>query len=60
MQLRQISPAFQLAGIALAVIAGIVGFLIFTALATVGGLIGVPIFEKRKGDGLAPPPPTAY
>lgn len=36
--------------------------LIFTPVITmIGGLIGVPLFEKRKGDaGMAPPPPPGF
>lgn len=33
---------------------GAVALVIF---ATIGGLLGVPLFEKRKGDAGAPPPP---
>lgn len=43
-------------GVALALLGAfvvVVGLLIFS---TVGGLIGVPIFEKRKGDAMPPPP----
>jgi hypothetical protein len=38
------------------IVGGFVGFIIFIVLAIIGGLIAVPIFEKRKAD-LAPPPP---
>lgn len=31
--------------------------IILTALSTIGGLIGVPIFEKREAGTTAPPPP---
>jgi zinc transporter ZupT len=44
-------------GVALMIVAGIVGAVILALLATLGGVIGVAIFEKRKGDGSAPPPP---
>ena len=56
-QMRAINPQFPLGGIALLVISGIVGFAIFVVLATVGGLIGVPLFEKRKESINVPPPP---
>lgn len=56
-QMRAISPDFPLTGVVLVVISGIVGFVIFVVLATVGGLIGVPLFEKRKENINVPPPP---
>jgi hypothetical protein len=55
MQVRQINPNFPLTGVVLLIIGGIVGFFMFIVLTTIGGLIGVPIFEKRKN--LVPPPP---
>jgi hypothetical protein len=60
MQVRQFAPDFPLTGIVLMVIAGVVGFVLYLVLATIGGLIGVPIFEKRKGNGIAPPPPQNF
>lgn len=57
MQIRQISPGFPLTGMVLMIIAGLIGFVLYLLLATLGGLIGVPIFEKRKGNGVAPPAP---
>ena len=54
MQVRQFNPDFPLTGIMLLIIGGIFGFLVFIVLSTIGGLIGVPIFEKRKG--VNPPP----
>lgn len=36
------------------------GALLLVVFATVGGLLGVPIFEKRKNDAGAPPPPTGF
>lgn len=36
----------------------IFGFLIIVAFATVGGLVAVPLFEKRKGEAALPPPPN--
>ena len=60
MQIRQFAPAFPLTGIVLMVIAGLVGFVLYTVLSTIGGLIGVPIFEKRKGGPDVPPPPQNF
>jgi hypothetical protein len=44
-------------GFLLIIVASIIGAIILALLATLGGVIGVAIFEKRKGDGLPPPPP---
>jgi hypothetical protein len=35
----------------------IIGGIVLAVFATVGGLLGVPLFEKRKGGPTAPPPP---
>lgn len=59
-QIRQLSPEFPLGGVVVMVIGGIVGFVIFVVLATIGGLIGVPIFEKRKATIDMPPPPQNF
>lgn len=59
-QVRQLAPDFPLGGVVLLVIGGIVGFFIFVVLSTIGGLIGVPIFEKRKGGANMPPPPQDF
>ena len=39
------------------IIGSIVGAIALVVLSTLGGVIGTAIFEKRKGDGIAPPPP---
>jgi hypothetical protein len=59
-QVRQVSPGFPLSGLILLIIGGIVGFIIFLVLSTIGGLIAVPIFEKRKGNADGPPPPQGF
>lgn len=59
-QMRRYGSDFPIGGVALVIFAAFVGAVILTALSTAGGLIGVPIFEKRKGGGNAPPPPPAY
>jgi hypothetical protein len=56
-QMRQINPQFPLSGAVLFVVGGFVGFVFFVVLSLIGGLIGVPIFEKRK-PGAEPPPPA--
>jgi len=66
-QLRQagINIPGALGGFALFFVGGIIAFIMFIILALVGGLIGVPLFEKRK-DGAnmppspPPPPPPGY
>ena len=40
-----------------AILTGLVGGVLLVGFATIGGLIGVAIFEKRKGGMDAPPPP---
>lgn len=60
MQVRQFNPNFPLSGVILLIIGGVVGFVIFIVLSTLGGLIGVPIFEKRKGNDVTPPPPQNF
>lgn len=42
-----------------AILMGLIGGVLLVGFATIGGLIGVAIFEKRKGgmDGPLPPPP---
>ncbi|MEA2204511.1 MAG: hypothetical protein QOE77_1287 [Blastocatellia bacterium] len=42
---------------AILVVATVFGGLIILILSIVGGLISVPLFEKRKRDATAPPPP---
>lgn len=46
-------------GILLIIVSGIVGAIILAGLATLGGVIGVAIFEKRKGN-IAPPAPNGF
>jgi hypothetical protein len=55
-QLRRAGTELPFSGIVLMLISIIIGAILIIGLATVGGLIAVPIFEKRK-DGMAPPPP---
>ena len=44
--------------IAGAIINGLVSAVFLFIFSIIGGLIGVPIFEKRKGDMTPPPPPN--
>lgn len=59
-QMRQFNPNFPIAGVVLLFVGGIIGFVIFVILSTLGGVIGVPIFEKRKGTIDTPPPPQDF
>ena len=43
--------------IASAIIYGLIGAVLLIVFAVIGGLIGIPLFEKRKGGGPVPPPP---
>ena len=47
-------------GMVLIFVSVIVGAILLVVLATLGGIIGVAIFEKRKGTGLGPPPPQNF
>jgi hypothetical protein len=38
----------------------LIGFVVIVIFATIGGLIAVPIFEKRKGGMSSPPPPPGF
>jgi hypothetical protein len=57
-QLTRSGVELPFSGVVLMIVSGIVGAIFLAVLATLGGIIGVAIFEKRKGDGLAPPPPS--
>ncbi len=59
-QMRQYGGSVPISGFALVLIGALMGGIILAVLSTIGGLIGVPIFEKRKPGGDAPPPPPAY
>jgi hypothetical protein len=43
--------------IASAIIYGLIGAVVLIVFSVIGGLIGIPLFEKRKGGGPVPPPP---
>ena len=51
---RQIEAGQTVAG---AIVNGIILAVLLVIFSTIGGLIGVPIFEKRKGGVVVPPPP---
>ncbi len=39
------------------IVQSLFGALLLVVFAVIGGLIGIPLFEKRKGAGPVPPPP---
>ena len=41
-----------------AIVNGLIQAVLLFIFAVIGGLIGIPLFEKRKGGPLPPPPPT--
>ena len=55
-QLTRSGVELPFSGTLLMVVAGLIGAIILVVLATLGGIIGVAIFEKRKGNAAAPPP----
>ena len=59
-QLSRSGVQLPFSGVLLMIVSGIVAAIILAVLATLGGLIGVAIFEKRKGSGIAPPPPQTF
>lgn len=58
-QLYRSGVNLPVSGVVLIILSGIIGAIILAGLATLGGVIGVAIFEKRKGNA-TPPPPASY
>ncbi len=58
--MRQSGLEVPLTGIALVLISAILVVAMILIFASLGGLIGVPIFEKRKGQSAPPPPPQNF
>jgi len=58
-QLSRSGVHLPFSGVLLLIVASIIGAIVLAILATVGGVIGVAIFEKRK-DGGAPPPAPGF
>lgn len=56
-QLNRSGVELPFSGTLLMIVAGIIGAIFLVVLATLGGIIGVAIFEKRKGNDAPPPPP---
>jgi hypothetical protein len=40
------------------IVQSVIGAVLLLVFAVIGGLIGIPIFEKRKGGTMPPPPPA--
>jgi hypothetical protein len=59
-QMNRSGVAIPFSGTILVIIGSLVGAVALVLLSTLGGVIGTAIFEKRKGDGLAPPPPQNF
>src|SRR5258706_14973559 len=59
-RLNQSGYQMPFSGTILVIIGSIVGAIALVVLSTLGGVIGTAIFEKRKGDGIAPPPPQNF
>jgi hypothetical protein len=57
-QLGRSGVQLPFSGTLLLIVGALIGALCLLVLATLGGLLAIPIFEKRKPGGLPPPPPT--
>ena len=58
MELQQAAQGGFIDQLPQALMFGLIGAILLVVFATVGGLIGTAIFEKRKGGAGAPPPPN--
>ena len=59
-QLTRSGVQLPVSGFLLMLVSGILCAVFLAVLATLGGLIAVPIFEKRKDGAVPPPPPQNY
>lgn len=57
-QFRRSGIQMPFSGTLLLVFGALIAAVCLLVLATLGGLLSIPIFEKRKGDVPPPPPPT--
>lgn len=57
-QLRRSGIEMPMSGTLLLVVSALIAAVCLLVLATLGGLLSIPIFEKRKADGPPPPPPA--
>ena len=51
---RQVEAQGDIAGV---IVQSLIGAVLLLVFAVIGGLIGIPLFEKRKGGTMPPPPP---
>ena len=56
-QLERMNMKLPVTGMVLIIVGTLLGAVFAIGLSTLGGLISVPLFEKRKGGPTAPPPP---
>lgn len=56
-QMERMGMELPVTGMMLILLGTVLGAIFAIALSTVGGLIAVPLFEKRKGEPPVPPPP---
>ncbi|MDX6614437.1 MAG: hypothetical protein QOD75_3623 [Blastocatellia bacterium] len=56
-QFHRMGMRVPMSGLMLIILGTILGAIFAIALSAVGGLIAVPLFEKRKGEPPLPPPP---
>lgn len=59
-QLDRSGVHLPFSGSILMVVGSIIGAIVLVLLSTLGGVIGTAIFEKRKGNNPAPPPPQNF
>ena len=59
-QLNRSGVHLPFSGSILMVVGRIIGAIVLVLLSTLGGVIGTAIFEKRKGNTAAPPPPQNF
>lgn len=59
-QMRGAGINLPLAGFALVMVGAVIGVIVYAILGLVGGLVGVPLFEKRKGGSVPPPPAGGF
>jgi hypothetical protein len=57
---REVRRNMMAQSIPATILAGFGGAILLIGFSTIGGLLGVSIFEKRKGDPNMPPPPQGF
>ena len=59
-QLNRSGVHLPFSGTILMIVGTLIGAVLIALLAALGGVIGTAIFEKRKGNNAAPPPPQNF